>query len=211
MWVWFLGQEDPLEKGIGIHSGILACRIPWMEEPGGLQSIRSQRVRHDWAIEHACIAAVQGGVHGVIFSRVSPEVVILRRMCFGAWPLMDIRLLGVLDCFLSSVRLFGSPGALDPCFPFRLEISIHRDQPQSASWALSLKWASLGRNSARMLLHFARGRRMCNVIPGVGEKRGNTTSLCLDSSRPCLMQVFQLAGPCNELQLRVQSPLPPRC
>ena len=43
----FLGQEDPLEKGMATHSSILTWRIPWTEEPGGLQSMRSQRVRHD--------------------------------------------------------------------------------------------------------------------------------------------------------------------
>ena len=45
-----LGQEDPLEKGMATHSSILAWRIPWREEPGGLQSIRPQRVWHDWVI-----------------------------------------------------------------------------------------------------------------------------------------------------------------
>ena len=42
-----LGWEDPLEKGMAIHSSILAWRIPWTEEPGGLQSMGSQRVGHD--------------------------------------------------------------------------------------------------------------------------------------------------------------------
>ena len=42
-----LGQEDPLEEGTATHSSILDWRIPWTEEPGGLQSIESQRVRHD--------------------------------------------------------------------------------------------------------------------------------------------------------------------
>ena len=46
-WVGSLGQEDPLEKGMAAHSSILAWRIPWTEEPGGLQSVGSQRVRHD--------------------------------------------------------------------------------------------------------------------------------------------------------------------
>ena len=46
---WSLGQEDPLEKGMAIHSSILAWRIPWMEEFGGLQSTGSGRVGHDWA------------------------------------------------------------------------------------------------------------------------------------------------------------------
>ena len=41
-----LGWEDPLEKGMAIHSSILAWIIPWTEEPGGLQSMGSQRVRH---------------------------------------------------------------------------------------------------------------------------------------------------------------------
>ena len=41
-----LGLEDPLEKGLATHSSILAWKSPWTEEPGGLQSIRLQRVRH---------------------------------------------------------------------------------------------------------------------------------------------------------------------
>jgi len=43
----FLGQEDPLEEGMATHASILAWRTPWTEEPGGLQSIGSQRVVHD--------------------------------------------------------------------------------------------------------------------------------------------------------------------
>ena len=42
-----LGQEDPLEKGMATHSSILACRIPWIEEPGGLQFMGLQRVGCD--------------------------------------------------------------------------------------------------------------------------------------------------------------------
>ena len=48
-WVWSLGQEDTLEKEMATHSSILAWRIPWTEEPGGLQSTGSQKVRHNWA------------------------------------------------------------------------------------------------------------------------------------------------------------------
>ena len=46
-WVRFLGWEDPLEKGVATHSSILAWRIPWTEEPGGLQSMGLQRGGHD--------------------------------------------------------------------------------------------------------------------------------------------------------------------
>ena len=42
-WVRYLGQEDPLEKEMATHSSILAWRIPWTEEPGGLQSSGSQK------------------------------------------------------------------------------------------------------------------------------------------------------------------------
>ena len=45
--VWSLGQEGHLEKGMATHSGMLAWRIPWKEEPGELQSVRSQRVGHE--------------------------------------------------------------------------------------------------------------------------------------------------------------------
>ena len=46
IWVQSLGQEDPLEKGMATHSSILAWRVPWTEEPSGLQSMGSQRFRH---------------------------------------------------------------------------------------------------------------------------------------------------------------------
>ena len=46
-WVQSLGGEDTLEKGMATHSRILAWTIPWTEEPGGLQSVGLQRIRHD--------------------------------------------------------------------------------------------------------------------------------------------------------------------
>ena len=50
-WVWSLGWEDPLEEEMVTYSSILAWRIPWTEEPGGLPSIGLQRVGHDWVTE----------------------------------------------------------------------------------------------------------------------------------------------------------------
>ena len=52
-WVWSLGQEDPLEKKMATYSSILAWRIPWTEEPDGIQSMGSQRVGHNWAVENS--------------------------------------------------------------------------------------------------------------------------------------------------------------
>ena len=57
MQVRSLGQEDPLEEGLATHSSILAGRIPWTEEPGGLQSIGSHRVRYNWS-HLACMHAI---------------------------------------------------------------------------------------------------------------------------------------------------------
>ena len=51
-WVPSLGWEDPLEEGMGTHSSILSWRIPWTEEPGRLQSMGSQRVRHNRATKY---------------------------------------------------------------------------------------------------------------------------------------------------------------
>ena len=47
-WIQSLGWEDPLEKGRATHSSIVAWRIPWTEDPGRLQSMGMQRVRHNW-------------------------------------------------------------------------------------------------------------------------------------------------------------------
>ena len=53
--VWSLGWEDPLEKEMATHSSTLAWKIPRTKEPGRLQSMGSQRVRHDWATAHTYI------------------------------------------------------------------------------------------------------------------------------------------------------------
>ena len=50
-WVQSLGQEDPLEKRMTTNPSILTWRIPWTEEPGGLQSMGSQRVGHDYSVD----------------------------------------------------------------------------------------------------------------------------------------------------------------
>jgi len=47
-WVQSLGQEDPLKEEMATHSGIFVWEVPWTEEPGGLRSIGSQGVRHNW-------------------------------------------------------------------------------------------------------------------------------------------------------------------
>ena len=52
-WAQSRGWGNPLEEGMATHSSILAWRVPWTEEPGGLQSVGLQRVGHDWAAKHS--------------------------------------------------------------------------------------------------------------------------------------------------------------
>ena len=59
-WVRSLGREDPLEKEMAAHSSTLAWKIPWMEEPGRLQSMGSQRVGHDRATSLSLSQKVEG-------------------------------------------------------------------------------------------------------------------------------------------------------
>ena len=60
-WVRSLGREGPLEEGMATHSSILAWRVPGTEDPSGLQSTVSQRVRHDCATKHSLVCASAGG------------------------------------------------------------------------------------------------------------------------------------------------------
>ena len=61
------GAEDPLEKGIVTHSNILVWRIPWTEEPGELQSMGSQRVRHDCATNTFTVFSASTQLSAFIF------------------------------------------------------------------------------------------------------------------------------------------------
>ena len=56
---WSLGREDPLDKDMATHCSILAWRVPWTEEPGGLQNIGLRRVRHNWVTEHSLVHSPQ--------------------------------------------------------------------------------------------------------------------------------------------------------
>ena len=65
-----MGWDDPLEKEMATHSSAVAWRIPWTEEPGGLQSIGSQRVRYDLATEHARVHVCLKGHYSAYRHRV---------------------------------------------------------------------------------------------------------------------------------------------
>ena len=72
MWetqVRSLGQKDPLEKGMAVHFSILVWRIPWTEELGGLQSLGSERVRHDRVTNTFTTEGAVGALKGRALSK----------------------------------------------------------------------------------------------------------------------------------------------
>ena len=81
IWVWSLGQEDPLEEGMASHSCVLGWRIQRIEEPGGLQSMGSQRVRHNWATKHTHRVLVSLATTQLSHCRAKAIVDNIWRMC----------------------------------------------------------------------------------------------------------------------------------
>ena len=123
-WVWFLGWEDPLEEGMATHSSILAWRIPWIEKPGRLQSMGSQRVGHDRATQHRRqlpeVSHSRRYLQGPCFFNSSPSLSYKRTWHLDPWEdglLWDFSLLspqsaGVLSSHIPclntlSLRLIG--------------------------------------------------------------------------------------------------------
>ena len=107
-WVQSLGREDPLEKEMATHSSILAWKIPWREEPGGLQFMGSQRVGHDWVTsltkrnegDHACNSL--SAIDVTLLGHPSPP-----------HHLSQANLLSVILCikaYLHTFQAAGSPG-----------------------------------------------------------------------------------------------------
>ena len=79
-WFQSLGQEDPLEEGMATLSSILAWRIPWTEELGGLQSMGLQRTGHDWVTEEACRAG-HGSLETLIYLALPPSWLEISSIC----------------------------------------------------------------------------------------------------------------------------------
>ena len=84
-WVRSLDREDHLEKEMAIHSSILSWRIPWREEPGRLQSMRWQRVGHDW------VTSLHFTLHRIEISRVTVYNLDVLLCQFWTSPLLHVQ------------------------------------------------------------------------------------------------------------------------
>ena len=109
--VWSLGREDPLEKGMAIHSNTLAWRISWTEEPGGLQSVGLQRVRHDWVTNTTlCLFISRTPLYireiNFFYNRVvnilSSEFFVFDLTVFGPWNLKKLCVREYIKYFIDS-------------------------------------------------------------------------------------------------------------
>ena len=104
-----LGQKDPLAEGMATHSSILGWKIPWTEEPGGLQSMESWRVGHNWAIKYTWVFIATCGLScpeacGILSCLTSDQVCVpcSGRQTLNHWTTREVpqRILSS-SCFMS--------------------------------------------------------------------------------------------------------------
>ena len=136
-----LGQEDPLGEDMAIHFKILACRIPWTEEPGGLQSMGLQRVRHDWSD----LAQSQDSIYKYIRNRKSWILRISVANLVTPWTAAHLASLSITNSWslpkLMSIELVMPSNYLLLCRPLLLLPSIFPSiRVFSNESALHIRW-----------------------------------------------------------------------
>ena len=153
-WVQPLGWEDPLKKGMETHSSIFAWEIPWTEEPSGLQSTGSQRVRHDLAVKHVQFspvwlfanpwtAASQASL-SITNSWIPPKPMSIESVMPTNHLILCHPLL-LLPSIFPSIRLFSKESALPIRWPkywsFGFNISLSNEHPGLISFRMD--WLDL--------------------------------------------------------------------
>ena len=136
--VWSLGQDNSLKKGMATHSALLAWRIPWAEQPGGLHSMGSQRVGHDWATNTSNDVGLNA--QGLIFREKR------------AWFKLECRV-WLKPLFIQHKKLFEKKpkmvvyGYRLTCFFFPFHILLFH------LWLFSLQWSCITWKKFFILLH----------------------------------------------------------
>ena len=125
-WIWSLGWKDPLEEAMATHSGILAWRSPWTEEPGRLQSMGSQRVGYDWATKHSTQLRISANAYLWVVNFSSEMVLVILALapysfhpsphclpdahCLSPWPFSQFRISFESQKERTNALLNGEPG-----------------------------------------------------------------------------------------------------
>ena len=164
MQVQSLGQEDPLEKGLFTHYSNPACGIPWTEEPGGLQSMGSQRLGHDWATE------TWAHLFSVLCYHTNPEA-------FPNEPPIPVECLWSVFPAATGLYLYETTSHSASFSPSSGFVSIsppERETLEDKEWCLSLsaspRWASHGACSLRMFASWMNHLSLvCSGFQDVGE------------------------------------------
>ena len=144
MQVGSLGWEDPLEKGTATHPSTLAWRIPWTEEPGGLSSIGSHRVGHNWS-DLAAAAAYYICILCIIYG-ASQVVLVVKKLPAKAG---DVRDAG----WIPGLGRSPGEGHGNPLHYSYLENPIDRGAWQATVWRVRQDWSNL----AHILIFTYRG------------------------------------------------------
>ena len=140
-------RKDPLEKEIATHSSILAWRIPWTEEPGGLQSMGSQRVRHNSTHHAFTVIYRKYSIVGMILFILSLYCCLVTESCLTLCNPMDCRLPG------SSVHGISQAGILEW---FGISFSRGSSQPRDSTHVLHCR---------QILYHWAtREAHLYNIV-----------------------------------------------
>ena len=143
-WLRSLGREDPLQKKMAMHSSALAWKIPWAEEPGKLQSMGSQIVRHKWATSLSFPFSVYS-CHLFLVSSIRSLQFLSFIMPFFAWnvPLISVTLLKwslifpSLLFFSTSLHCSLKKAFLCPFYSLELCIQLDISFPSSFAFPLS--------------------------------------------------------------------------
>ena len=147
IWVWPLGWEDPLEKGMATHSSILAKRILRTEKPGGLHSMGLQRVGHNWATNinmkwGHCRGLTKWNGQKLGYSRLWKCFLFYSNCNRKSWEEreeigVDIKL--CLVVWRMTLEGYGRPGQLGSLFPLLEVHSAHHFHSWNHFWGCSLK------------------------------------------------------------------------
>ena len=152
-WVPSLGQDDSLEQEMAPHSGILAWRIPWTEEPGGLQSMGLQRVGHDWVtntFQYSFMTFCISVVLAVISTLSFFILFIWFSFFFSWWAWLKVYQFFLIFFFFLDCNLFFFPFLFFFKFYFifklyntvlvlpNIKMNLPQVHPRSPSWTLLL-------------------------------------------------------------------------
>ena len=139
-WVRSLGWEDPLEKEMATHSGTLAWKIPWTEEPGGLKSMASQRVGHNWATSvHLTSGYVLGHLLFLLYTRFPQQSHPLHRFLSSMW--LSSKLLSLSETSPERLKSSHSLHSFSPMAPSQ-PVPAWRLTPSALPWPQAVSFCS---------------------------------------------------------------------